>query len=149
MRLGFQPPCEARKFAGKSNHAVARHNDRDGISSVRRTNRPGGSWIAQLIRQLSVAPCFSKWNSQKRLPHLVLKTCASQVERKRERLPFALEILIQLTFCFTKQGVIDVLYQFLEPDPAKVFLLPKDGYEASVASDKLQLANRGIRKFIR
>src|ERR1700729_3016262 len=108
MRLRFQTPGEAGKFAGKSNHAVARNNDRDGISSVRRSDGARGFWIAQLIRQLSVAPCFSKWNGQKRFPHLVLKTCASHVQRKRKRLPFAREILLQLTFCFTKHGVTGV-----------------------------------------
>src|ERR1700677_1009648 len=112
MSLRFETAREARKLAGKPNHAVARHNDGDGISPIRRADRPGGLWISQLIRQLSVAPCLAKWNSQERFPHLVLKTGASHVQRKGERLPFAREVLLQLTLCFAKHRMIGVLYQF-------------------------------------
>src|SRR6202167_4921872 len=149
MRLRLETAGEARKFSGKPNHRGAWHNDRDGISSVRRTNRTRGFWISQLIGQLSVAPCLSKWNCQERFPHLVLKTCASHVQRKRERLPAAREVLFQLTFCFTKYRVTRVFQQFVQANPARVFLLPKDGHEAFVASNKLQLANRGSGKLIR
>src|ERR1700733_14752606 len=148
MSLRLETACEARKLAGKPNHAMAWHNDGDGISPVRCTHRPGGFRIPQLIGQLSVAPRLSKWNGQQRLPNLVLETGASHIQRKGERLPFAREVLLQLTLCFSKDRVIGVFYQFFQSNPARIFRLPKDSRQAFVASHKLQLANRGIGELI-
>ena len=114
MSLRFETACEARKLTGKANHAMARHNDGDGISPIRRPDRPGGLGISQLVRQLAVAPSLSKWNAQQRFPHLVLEGGASHVQRKGERLPFAREVLLQLTLCFSKNRVIGVFYQLFQ-----------------------------------
>src|SRR5580700_5001637 len=84
---------EARKFSGRPDDAMARHDDGYRIFSVRGADRSCCPGIPQLFRQASVASGLSKRYGKQRFPYVLLKTSSSHLESDREPLSFSGEVL--------------------------------------------------------
>lgn len=109
--FGFQAAAESGQFAGCTDYAMARNDDGNRIVPVGSSDRSCRSWIAELPRQLPVAPRLSKRNRQQRLPHVVLKFGTHQIQLQRKRLSLPLEVLVQLPFRFEKNGMIVIFHK--------------------------------------
>ncbi len=129
-QVGFrvQSAGEASEFSGRSNDAMARQDDGYRISSVRGTDSSCRPRVAELFRELSVAPRFSKRYGQQGFPDIFLKTSTPQIERDGKRFSFPGEIFCQLPFRLNKNGMLLVLNQFAQTHPAWTVFFPKNGH---------------------
>src|ERR1700722_534683 len=116
---------------------MAWNNDRNRIPAIGGTNGSCSLWISQLFRKLPIAPRLTEWYGQKSLPKIVLKSRASHVEREQERFALSSKILLQLAFCFAKNGMFSVLDEITQPHSARIVILPENGDETFIARYKL------------
>src|ERR1700744_6451085 len=137
MCFGLQSARKPRKLPGKSNHTMGRRNIRDRISTGRPANSACRSGVSELIGQLPIGSGLSIWDSEQRLPDLLLKTRASHVERHRELCSFAGEVLFEFRFGLLKDRLVSVLDEIVKPATTRVLLLPEDGHQSLFAGDQL------------
>lgn len=83
--LGRLAAAVTDELARGADHAVTRHDDRDRIFAVRRSDRPARGRLTDRVRDLCVAADLPERDVEQRLPHLALELGALTVERQIER----------------------------------------------------------------
>src|SRR3546814_4580184 len=79
-RLAFQPPAIAGQRLMTADHAMAGHQQADGVAGAGAGDRTGVA--AEGCRQLTVATRLAGGNLLQRLPDALLKGRAAQIERQ-------------------------------------------------------------------
>src|SRR5437879_5632469 len=87
---------KAGERAVRSDHAMARRDDRDRIAAVRGADGAHGRGMPDLIGDLRVAARLAERNREQRVPHLLLERGPDEIELEIEDLAPAREILREL-----------------------------------------------------
>ena len=85
-----------RQRAVRADHPVTRHDDRDRVAPVRRTDRPRLAAVAETLGLFAVGDRFAVRNRPQRRPRPALEGRSDGIERHVERAPSALEVLVEL-----------------------------------------------------
>ena len=109
MRLRLKAAGKTGELATRSDHPVARRDDRDRIAPVRRPDRAHRLGCADLAGNLRIGPRFAERNGEQRSPNLFLEFGPGEIELEVERLPPAGEIIRQLPFGFQQNRVARIL----------------------------------------
>src|SRR5438270_7875396 len=96
----MQSAAIAGQFAIRSDHSMARDDDRNRIGTVGETDRPAGIRISHAASQLPVRNSVSVRNPAKLSPDLLLKHCAFGRELDGEDLELSSKIQTELARCF-------------------------------------------------
>src|SRR5256885_2804545 len=94
--LAVDAATEAGKLAVRTDDAVTRNDDGDGVLAVGGTDGAGGSQVAQAARDVAVAARHPVGNRAQLLPHPQLERSAARVERQIEAGASAGEVLGEL-----------------------------------------------------
>ena len=94
--FGVEPTGEPDEGAGRADHTVTRHDDRDRVASVRRSDRTSFAAVTEARRLLAVADRLAVRDRSQRGPRSLLEVGADRIERDIERGPFAVEVLGEL-----------------------------------------------------
>src|SRR5580698_9008834 len=148
IRLRLQPAGKACQLSRRANHAMARHNDGDRISSIGRAYRPHRLRIAQLPRQFSIAPGLAEGYGEQGMPYALLKRSASHIESHRECLALAGKILSKLTLGVPENRMSAVFHLFVQANAARLVVFPQNRYQSLVACHQLQSANRRVHRLV-
>src|SRR4029077_1871438 len=87
---------EARQRAVRADHPVTRHDDRDRVAPVRRTDRPRLATVAETLGLFAVRDRFAVRNRPQGRPRPALEGRSDGIERHVERAPSTLEVLVEL-----------------------------------------------------
>jgi len=114
---------------------VARDDDRQRISTVRRadgTHRPG---MTDLLGNLRIRPGLAERDRPQRVPHVALEGGARWIQRHGKALAASREVLRELALGFDEQRVRGVFARDVQSDSAWAIVLPEDCREAPVGRD--------------
>ena len=129
---------KARELAGMADDAMARHKNRNGVSTICRAYRPRGLWVAELDCKLAVRAGLPERYVEQRFPDLPLKGRSPHIERHRKTGSHAGEVFVQFFLCSNEHRMFDALNKFREANPSWVVVSPKNADETSIARDQLE-----------
>ena len=102
--FGVQPAGEAGEPSAVADHAMARHDDRQGVAPVRASHSPGEVGVAQLLRLLAIGHRAAVSDGAKRLPGPQLKRRTGRVQWHLEPAALSCEVLPEFV-----AGLVDEL----------------------------------------
>src|ERR1700722_17204119 len=105
---------------------MARHDNREWVPAVRVANGTHRTRSAELLRDLAVGSCFTKWNRQEGVPDTLLKWGTPHVKWNGEALPLAFEVFFQLLLCLDQEWVAIIIAQIAENYSTGIVILPKN-----------------------
>src|SRR5262249_49310222 len=92
------PSAIAAKFAIGGDHAMAGHDNRDGIGMVGLAYGTKPSGRAYLPGDLGIGAGFSIWNFEQRLPATLLEFGPAQIERERKVFSATGKVFLEFTY---------------------------------------------------
>ena len=100
--MGQQPAFDGQSAAKTdegtigADHAVARHNDGDGVGTIGLTHGAGHAGRAQLAREPGIAPGLTEWDEPQSVPDASLERRPLGGQLQLEGLAFTGEIFVEL-----------------------------------------------------
>jgi nudix-type nucleoside diphosphatase (YffH/AdpP family) len=79
-----QAPGKSRQLPRRTNHPMARRDNRNRVLAIRRAHRPDRTRVADLLGDLAVATGLAERNGQQRCPDLFLKLRADKLQIQLE-----------------------------------------------------------------
>jgi hypothetical protein len=137
MGLGVQSSSETGELSRGADDTVTWHDDGDRIPAICSADSSCRAGISQLRRELAIGAGFTEGDTQEDLPDLLLKWCASHIERHGERVSLAREIFVQLGLGSKQDRVVRVFDYVIETHTPRIIVLPKDGNHALITGNEL------------
>lgn len=121
-------------------------DDRDGVSTVGRTDRAHRLGPADLPGNVAVAAGLSERNGQQRLPHLALEFGPHKIQLKLEAASATGKVLAQLPLGFLQHRCVGGFPHRPQADPLGSVVLPQNGRQPGAPGHQRQLTNRGVHQ---
>jgi len=141
-RFSFQTAGEAGEFAICSDNSMARHDNGQRVSGIRRAYCPASFGRADRFRQVQVTPGLTVGNFFQRAPDFVFKIAAARFQWQVEASPRAREVFAELSFRLKQNRVARLQFHGALLLPIAAFPFPFDGDQRFGAGDDLQFADR-------
>ena len=98
--LARQAAAVTRQGAVRTDHAMTRQDDGDRIAAIGEPDRARSAGIAEISRQLAIAPSLAVRNLAQRRPDSLLKRRTMKLERQVKLATCGREIFAQLLRCY-------------------------------------------------
>lgn len=92
----LQSAAVTRELAIRTDHAMAGHDDREGISPVREADGADGTRITDASREFAIADRFAIRDRAQRPPYSLLESRPPRFQREGKFTPFAGKVFLQL-----------------------------------------------------
>ena len=129
---------KARELAGMADDAMARHKNRNWVSTICRAYRPRGLCVAELDCKLAVRAGLPERYAEERFPDQPLKGRSPHIERHRETGSHAGEVFVQFFLCSNEHRMFGALNKFSKTNTPWIVVFPEDADETSIARNQLE-----------